>query len=1121
MNKDLDERLLPQGEYRDALNIKVANSVGSDVGAIENALSNEAMTSIDFGTNPTCIGAVADDKNRKIYWFVKSDTGSYIAEYSEFTNTSAFVLKDTRAAASNVLNFKDYKPITGVNLIINDDEGKIFIYWTDDENPPRFLEVTEAKSIADNSVEEEDISVIKAPPRKEPSISLVENNELDDNYIEEKLFTFAYRYRYSHNKFSALSPFSEVAFFPHNDSFKDSPYGIYAMTNRYNSINVTYNSGSNRVIEIEVYAKEENSANNYLVGKFSKQDDSLSDDTDYTLSFNNDKIYTVLSQAQFNRVYDNVPIKAQSQEFIGNRIVYGNYEENYNIEDKLDLSLQINSTDLSTDCSNNVVYTIENTTSNDIVYQYLVCQETEYRTDTAKPGQNTKCASSVVSQSGLTITAGNICGGGFDSEKTLKSNRNYVVGLVYFDSNGRKSSVIANENEHINIPFSGSDKSNKLQVTINNFAPSWADRYKLAIKEIERDYVVLKTLGDIFYKSETSSSNTVSYSYLYVRIDEKEKNKVPDGSKVIAKRLGIIPFNDIDTFEVESVESYSDGEVGTSSDAGLYVKLSGEGLLKRLVSIAPSSTLSGYATFEVISEKEQDSIFYEVPGTYNILNGFHDGTQQNQTEIYPAIVQCEAFNAFAFGYGVESNRIKDDITLNTFNLGVRVNETIDLFKRNKRIASLTYSDVYEESTGYNGLNVFNLSQVNYKDIDEKYGEIRKIHSRDNDLIVFQENKVHRVLFNKNVLFTASGTGDVSQTLSVLGQEVPYVGEYGISSFPASFSSWGGRIYFADETRSEVLRISQDGISVISGYGMRSWFNENLSRNLNIKSVGGYDPINGQYVLSIQDRFVEWKEDTFSCDTQASTPTTTTTTTAPPTTTTTTEATTTTTTTAATTTTTTTSGTTTTTAATTTTTTACTPRITSSPIPAQTLTQNQTVTIDLSNYFTQLDGQSLSYFVNASQAINFYGLLSSVTLNGSILTMRANNNNVCSPPTSSVQVTADDGVSGNCIGVENIGITVTGCGTTTTTSTTTAATTAPPTTTTTTTNAPSSLYYTFNACDSGLGSVDVLLSSQPLTGARYINSSTQEYYTFSGTAGSASPSGTVVTLNDTGLQNCPP
>jgi len=388
---------------------------------------------------------------------------------------------------------------------------------------------------------------------------------------------------------------------------------------------------------------------------------------------------------------------------------------------------------------------------------------------------------------------------------------------------------------------------------------------------------------------------------------------------------------------------------------------------------------------------------------------------------------------------------------------------LDTYKRNKRIASLTYSDVYEESTGYNGLNVFNLSQVNYKDIDEKYGEIRKIHSRDNDLIVFQENKVHRVLFNKNVLFTASGTGDVSQTLSVLGQEVPYVGEYGISSSPASFSSWGSRIYFADETRSEVLRISQDGISVISGYGMRSWFNDNLSRNLNIKSVGGYDPINGQYVLSIQDRFVEWREDTFSCDTQASTPTTTTTTTtttAPPTTTTTTEATTTTTTT---------SGTTTTTAATTTTTTACTPRITSSSIPAQTLTQGQTVTIDLNSYFTQLDGLSLSYSVNAAQAINFYGLLSSATISGSTLTMVANNNNVCSP-TSSVQITADDGVSGNCIGVGNIGITVTGCGTTTTTTTQAQATTTTTTTqapaTTTTTAAPAHTRWNLVTCPSG-------------------------------------------------------
>ena len=33
MNKDLDERLVPNGEYRDALNVQVSSSDGSDIGS--------------------------------------------------------------------------------------------------------------------------------------------------------------------------------------------------------------------------------------------------------------------------------------------------------------------------------------------------------------------------------------------------------------------------------------------------------------------------------------------------------------------------------------------------------------------------------------------------------------------------------------------------------------------------------------------------------------------------------------------------------------------------------------------------------------------------------------------------------------------------------------------------------------------------------------------------------------------------------------------------------------------------------------------------------------------------------------------------------------------------------
>ena len=41
MNQDLDERLVPVGEYREGQNIQVSNSEDDDVGAIEDVLGNK------------------------------------------------------------------------------------------------------------------------------------------------------------------------------------------------------------------------------------------------------------------------------------------------------------------------------------------------------------------------------------------------------------------------------------------------------------------------------------------------------------------------------------------------------------------------------------------------------------------------------------------------------------------------------------------------------------------------------------------------------------------------------------------------------------------------------------------------------------------------------------------------------------------------------------------------------------------------------------------------------------------------------------------------------------------------------------------------------------------------
>ena len=44
MNKDLDERLLPVGQYRDAMNIQITNSENSEVGTVQNILGNKKIT---------------------------------------------------------------------------------------------------------------------------------------------------------------------------------------------------------------------------------------------------------------------------------------------------------------------------------------------------------------------------------------------------------------------------------------------------------------------------------------------------------------------------------------------------------------------------------------------------------------------------------------------------------------------------------------------------------------------------------------------------------------------------------------------------------------------------------------------------------------------------------------------------------------------------------------------------------------------------------------------------------------------------------------------------------------------------------------------------------------------
>lgn len=200
---------------------------------------------------------------------------------------------------------------------------------------------------------------------------------------------------------------------------------------------------------------------------------------------------------------------------------------------------------------------------------------------------------------------------------------------------------------------------------------------------------------------------------------------------------------------------------------------------------------------------------------------------------------------------IEESRIRGGYNNTTVDFGVKA-YAVDRVKQGQvRKNAIIYSGIYNSRTGINETNQFSVAKDITKAVDPSYGSIQKLYAEDSNLIIFQEDKVSRALIDKDAIYSAEGGGTVTSANLVIGQIVPYAGEYGISTNPESFAVYGYRKYFTDKKRNAVLRLSRDGIEEISRYGMTDFFRDNLSsitESGNI--VGGYDIHTKKYELSI-------------------------------------------------------------------------------------------------------------------------------------------------------------------------------------------------------------------------------------------------------------------------------
>ena len=177
---------------------------------------------------------------------------------------------------------------------------------------------------------------------------------------------------------------------------------------------------------------------------------------------------------------------------------------------------------------------------------------------------------------------------------------------------------------------------------------------------------------------------------------------------------------------------------------------------------------------------------------------------------------------------VEESRIRGGFNNTEVGYGVRAFLRKDTNDQRHRSNSMIYSGVFNSLTEVNNTNVFPTGEPITKSVDPYYGSIQKLHTLDNNLAILQENKVSRALIDKDEIYSAEGGGTITSSSAVIGQVTPYVGEYGISKNPESFAYFGYRRYFTDKYRNAVMRLSRDGLTEISQYGMKDFFRDKLS-----------------------------------------------------------------------------------------------------------------------------------------------------------------------------------------------------------------------------------------------------------------------------------------------------
>jgi hypothetical protein len=243
--------------------------------------------------------------------------------------------------------------------------------------------------------------------------------------------------------------------------------------------------------------------------------------------------------------------------------------------------------------------------------------------------------------------------------------------------------------------------------------------------------------------------------------------------------------------------------------------------------------------------------------TLNITNSSDAVIQFSQGDVYyrPRLLKV-GDKAYANNYKfffIEDYSASDFFLSNSVSIGrphVVQPEAKTVFRK----GSVTYSDAFIIDSKYLGLSSFNPSLANFYDFDYQHGTIKQLVGDDDRVYIIQQRKSGWAPIGRNIIESTDGAQSLTLSRSVVGLPNYYLGDYGINDNPESLAVDRGRIYFADVRTGKIVRISRDGISLISEEFMDAFFKDNFrfvtNNTSSQKVIAGVDIEADEYIVSV-------------------------------------------------------------------------------------------------------------------------------------------------------------------------------------------------------------------------------------------------------------------------------